>query len=61
MGRKAHCTRRSEMAKIRIINRRGTKQVDITVRDPEDVRTLMQILTKNDVTCIVHGGKDKEK
>lgn len=49
------------MAKVRIMNKRRTKHIDFEIKDPADIRTLINILAKNDVSCVVHGNTRKEK
>lgn len=49
------------MAKIRIMNKRRTKRIDFDIKDPADARTLLNILAKNGVPCVLHGGKEKEE
>lgn len=46
------------MVKIRIMNKRMTKHIDIKIQDPADARTLLNILAKNDVPCVLHEGKE---
>lgn len=50
------------MIRVRIYNKGQTKHIDVSVKDPADARTLMNILAKNDVPCVLHGGDvHKEK
>ena len=49
------------MAKVRIMNKRRTKHIDFEIKDPADAKALMDILAKNDVPFVLHGGKDDEE
>ena len=59
---KEHSTMRSDMANMRIYNKRRTKHVDIKIKDPKDAKTVMDILAKNEVSFVFHfDDSDKEE
>jgi len=43
------------MAKLRIGNKYGVRHIDIHIAEPEDAKTMLNILAKNDIPAVLCG------